>query len=150
LRKTPTPRIVSSPWSRLLFDQGYAAPKVRQMDDLAKEDLSFFVGKNLSLFSISMHQIILVFDDHLSVNCESRIAHINHLNMRDEFEFFGNAGSVIGQLFEKTVEEASGNSDGTLVLKFSNNTTIEFLKKDYIDGFYESYVIEYKDKMIVI
>ena len=120
------------------------------MSELDPEDVSFFVGKTLSVVTISMHQIILIFDDDLTVNCESPIAHINRLEMRDEFEFFGNAASVICQLLERTVEGAKRTPEGSLLLDFSNGETIELTKKEQGPFFYESYVITYKGGTIVV
>lgn len=110
-------------------------------------DLSFIENKNVEQVCIGEHQIILHFDEYLSISIETSIYVSNDGNKPIEFAKLPEAAPVLCTLLGRCVRKAIGSPDGTLDLEFENGTRV-VIHDD--NERYESYQIKYGDKEIVV
>jgi hypothetical protein len=110
-------------------------------------DLSFLVGKTLQQVCIGLHEIILNFDDPLSITIMSPIACTLAGAKYQKYEDYRNAASVVVTFLQDVVASAKGDQDGTLTLEFGGGGRLDV----YDDSKqYESYIIKNGDKLIVV
>ncbi len=110
-------------------------------------DLCFIEVKKLEQVCIGEHQIILNFEDALSISIETAIhVHESDNNLRT-FELLRDSAQSLCSLLGLCVQRAVGSPDGTLSLEFENGTRLVV----YDDNEnYESYQIRFGDKLIVV
>ncbi|WP_296378031.1 DUF6188 family protein [Reyranella sp.] len=109
--------------------------------------MSFFVNKELFSVSISAHELILNFDDAISINVSSRIGWLSVNGNHDTYEDFSKAAPVVLTLLHDIVISAKGDTDGTLALTFRSGVKLEFYDTE---DRYESYVIKNGDQFIAV
>ena len=110
-------------------------------------DLSFLQGKRLIQICIGSHQIILRFDEDISISIESPI---KLLSRNGEHYIYDQASSInkdFIELLESSVVNVIPYTTGTLRLVFGNGSEIE-LTDDSIQ--YESYQIFRDGKIVVV
>jgi hypothetical protein len=110
-------------------------------------DLSFFKDKPLLQVCIGANELILHFDDDVSITVTSRIAVRGPLERQDTYEDFSKAAPAVLSLLNDVVTMAEGDAAGTLALAFRSGICLEF--HDTSDH-YESYLVRHSDKTIVV
>jgi hypothetical protein len=110
-------------------------------------DLSFFKDKPLFQVCIGANELILNFDDYVSITVTSRIGLTGILASHDTYEDFSKAAPAVVALLNDVVVAAEGDSAGTLTLTFRSGIKLEFY--DTSDH-YESYLVKNGDKVIVV
>ena len=110
-------------------------------------DLSFFHNRTLEQVCIGAADLILHFDEGVSLTVTSSIGWVGPHGARNTYEDFPQAASAVAGLLSDVVVLARGNPEGTLTLEFRKGAKLEF----YDDSKqYESYVIKSKGKEIVV
>lgn len=110
-------------------------------------DLRFFDGKLLRQVCIGSNEIILRFDDDVTLVAQTDIGHVSGGIITAIYKTSPSAAQVVACLLHKAVVQASRKDLGTLVLDFGNNEGLEFY--DTSEQF-ESYTITYGTAMIVV
>lgn len=110
-------------------------------------DLSFFKGKPLFQVCIGANELILNFDDNVSVNVSSRIGFSGPLGSHDTYEELPRAAPAVVALLNDVVVAAEGDAKGTLTLTFRSGVKLEFYDTSER---YESYLITNGDQQIVV
>lgn len=110
-------------------------------------DLSFFQGKTLQQVCVGLHEMILNFDEPISVTIMSPIACTLAGASYQKYDDYRAAASVVAALLQDVVVSAKGEIDGTLTLEFCGGGRLVV----YDDSkHYESYVITNGDKLVVV
>jgi len=110
-------------------------------------DLSFFKDKPLIQICVGANELILNFDDSLSITVTSRIGFTGLLGAHDTYEDFPRAAPAVVVLLNDIVVTAEGDSTGTLTLTFRSGIKLAFY--DTSDRF-ESYLVKNGDDVIVV
>lgn len=110
-------------------------------------DLSFFNGKTLLQACFGVHELILNFDDGLSITVTSSLGICDkHDTLQICDDFRQAASSILAQLNRKVLSN-KGEQNGTLTLFFEGGGIISLY--DDSDK-YESYVIKIGKNIIVV
>lgn len=110
-------------------------------------NLDFFQKRTLLQICIGSNDLILNFDNGVSVTITSHVGWTDSYNKHNTYENSADAISVIVQLLGKSVTSATGDEEGTLSLIFDGGGCF-FVYDDSKQ--YESYVIKNRDKLIVV
>lgn len=110
-------------------------------------DLSFFSNKTLLQVGIGANELILNFDDDLSITVTSRIGLTGLLGSHDTYEDFPKAAPAMVALLNDVVVTAEGDSIGTLTLTFRSGIKLEFYDPN---DRYESYVVKNGHEAIIV
>ena len=110
-------------------------------------DLSFFVEKTLLQVCFGRHDLILHFDENVSITITSSIGFSSPNGDIQQNEDFYLMANIILQLLEKKIVSVLTNTEGTLILCFENGFDLVV----YDDSaYYESYVIRNGEKLIIV
>ena len=144
----------------LVFAINYSEPKVEPQTNKrtapredpvfglpANIDLTFFIARRLLQVCVGANEIILNFDDELSLTIESDIRHSTSAGEVRAFSSSVKAAATLVRLIECTVETAYRIEPGALALRFSNGETLEVLDSN---AEYESYQIRHRQRFIVV
>ena len=110
-------------------------------------DLSFFRNKALLQVCVGANELILNFDEGVSITVTSRVGFVGRNDTSDSYEDFARAGPAAIALLNDVVVSANGDTDGTLSLNFHSGVRLEFY--DTSDR-YESYLIRNGQQTIVV
>ena len=110
-------------------------------------DLTFLREKPLFQVCIGQNEMILNFDESVSITVTSRIGITGRLEKFDTYEDFTKAAPAVLALLHDVVTAAEGDTDGTLTLTFRSGIKLEFF--DTTER-YESYLVKHGDKVIVV
>src|SRR5271165_7201913 len=114
----------------------------------ANEDFRFIQGKSLIQVCIGYNEVILRLDDRLSILIQSDMGHVSSTGeLTAVYETSIPAAPMLTALLHLTVDKVMASPPGTLSLTFSNGETLELYDSS---PHYESYVITYGDKTIVV
>jgi hypothetical protein len=110
-------------------------------------ELGFLFKKELQSVSIGLHDVILHFDERVTITVTSECKYQTKTGEGVPIENFPASASLICQLINHSIVEAQRAENGTLSLKFSNEDALII----YDDSEqYESYQIQNGDKLIVV
>lgn len=109
-------------------------------------DVSFFVGQMLTQLCFGGNDLVLNFADDLSVSVTSSVE-LETGESEMEIEDFKADGAPLLALIERTIEAATPHEDGTLELRFDNDTVLRLLDDS---PHYESYVIWHGKETIAV
>ncbi len=110
-------------------------------------DLSFFHERTLLQVCFGAHDLRLRFDGDVSVSVEAAIGCGEPAGAILKYDSFRDAATTLLTFLNQTVHAAEGNVSGTLTLRFKNGAAIAVFD-DSVN--YESYTINYEDKLIVV
>lgn len=110
-------------------------------------DLTFFNDRQLLQVCIGANEIILNFDDELSLTIESDMCYRTSAGEVRVFSNSVKAAATLVQLIDSTVQTAYRIEPGTLALRFSNGDTLEVLDSN---ADFESYQIGHGQRFIVV
>jgi hypothetical protein len=110
-------------------------------------DLRFLIGKELLSISVAPNEVILRFDDYLTINITSECNYQPSVGEIIRIENYPASASLICRLLCSSITEVKGEEDGTLVLQFSNGDTLTIFDDSKQ---YESYQIKHGDKLIIV
>jgi hypothetical protein len=110
-------------------------------------DLRFLIGKELLSISVAPNEVILRFDDYLTINITSECDYQPSVGEILRIENYPASASLICRLLCSTITEVKGDEDGTLSVKFSNGDMLTICDDSKQ---YESYQIKHGDKLIVV
>ncbi|MGE0422763.1 MAG: DUF6188 family protein [Reyranellaceae bacterium] len=117
------------------------------MHGLPKDiDVSFFIGQALTQLCFGGNDLLLNFDDNLSVSVTSRVE-LEALGTQSEIEDFKAEGAPLLVLIERTIEAATPHEDGTLELRFDGDMVLRLIDDS---PHYESYVIWHGKETIAV
>ena len=110
-------------------------------------DLSFFCGRTLIQVCIGANDCNFNFDDGLKISVTSAIGCMESNNVYRKYEDFRQAASHMVALLDRVVMSVRESPGGTLSIEFRGGGRLDL----YDDSRqYESYVITYGDKLIVV
>ncbi len=110
-------------------------------------NLGFFDGKTLVQVCFGVHDLILNFDDDVSITVTSSLGYVDSSNNIHQHDDFRQIAVIVLALLNQSVLSAEGNDKGTLTLKFDGGgmlTIYDNSKK------YESYTIKNGEQMIIV
>jgi hypothetical protein len=110
-------------------------------------DLSFFKDRALLQVCVGENELILNFEESVSVNVSSRIGWIGAKGRRDTYEDFSKAATAVITLLHDVVVSAHGDTKGTLTLDFGSGVKLEFYDTSQR---HESYLIKHQEELIVV
>jgi hypothetical protein len=111
-------------------------------------DASFLVGKALDQVSFTGSQLILDFEADISLTVEGAFAHYSEIESeKARVEEVPISSSDLMLLLGAIINEAVGEPDGTLTLRFSNGRT--FVCYDNATNF-ESYQLRHGEKFTIV
>lgn len=110
-------------------------------------DLNFLMGKRLIQICISTHQIIMRFDDDITISVESAIKLFDDKGDVHLYEDNRSINQDLLMLLENSISDVISNKTGTLILHFDNGNKVE-LNDD--SAKYESYQIVGDGQTIVV
>ena len=110
-------------------------------------DLSFFRGKALQQVCIGANELILHFDDRISIIITSVFSYAPGKGPQRIYDDYRAAAGVVVRFINETVVSAKGDAKGTLSLEFSGGGRLSILDDS---EHYESYVIKNGDMTIVV
>ena len=109
--------------------------------------LKFLCGKTLVQVCVGAHDMILNFDDDVSVTVTSHISCAGPDGAARQYHDFARAMPDLKVFLNQTIAKAEGNEDGTLLLAFDAVGTLAI----YDDSAeYESYTIRHGKRVIVV
>jgi hypothetical protein len=106
----------------------------------------FLVGATLQQVSVGRHQVILSFDDAISISVESSLA-IERDGWSQRYDDLVSGASELVGLLECSIDSASGAPDGTLSVQFSNGSRLSIFDTSKQ---FESYQIQSVFGLIVV
>jgi hypothetical protein len=101
-----------------------------------ERDLDFLVGSTLLQVCIGENELILRFDEEISITIESKFLVRDSNGLETAFDSSRSAAASLVKLLSDTVKNVLGQSDGTLRLWFTRGDILEIF--DSSEG-YESY-----------
>lgn len=111
-------------------------------------DLSFFHGKVLQQVCIGYNEAILRFGDDVSITIETDIGHKSSAGeITALYKTIIPSAPMLASFMHSSIVKASAILPGTLALEFSNGEVLEVYDTS---SQYESYIIKYGDKTIVV
>lgn len=110
-------------------------------------DLSFLVGRELLQVCIGSNDLILHFDDRVSILITSNCHWKSISGVGVEIDSYAESANMICRPLGSKILNATSDESGTLSMKFSNGDA--FMLFDDSQQF-ESYVIECPDRRIVV
>ena len=114
----------------------------------ADTDLSFFGNTLLGQVCIGYSEAILRFGDDLSITIMTDIGHVSSAGeVTAVYKTIKPAAPMLVGFLHLSVERASAEPPGTLILEFSNGERLEIYESAHE---YESYVINHGNKAIVV
>lgn len=109
-------------------------------------DLTFFLGREIFQVCIGPHQVILRFDDRISINSSSTMeVSVGGATVRSDDPRL--LGPVLIQLLTEAVSDVRWSTDGTLQLIFVGGGSLQL--EDDASPF-ESYEIQHGADLIVV
>lgn len=108
--------------------------------------LSFLAERTLIQVCIGMHELILHFDNDISITVCSSIGLEGQSGQITEYVDFRQAAMPLCSLIGEAITSAQNAGNGVLALQF-NGKSLHFY--DDSDD-YESYIIEYEGRCIVV
>jgi hypothetical protein len=109
--------------------------------------LDFFVGKTLLQACFGVHDLILNFDENISVTISSSVGCMGACISIRQSDNFSQVAPAVFAMLHKSVLSAEGDSSGTLTLRFDGGGVL-FIYDDSMD--YESYTIKNGEQLIVV
>lgn len=110
-------------------------------------DLSFLVNKTLIQVCFGGNDLVLNFAPNVSITVTSSVRVSGPSGTGERREDFREIANSLFRLLNSSISSAAGHPDGTLILTFTG----EWLLEIYDDSDrYESYVIRYDGKTIVV
>lgn len=110
-------------------------------------NLDFFVGRTLLQICIGASDIILKFDESVSLTITCSIGFKEEGCDIRKYDFLSHSAVDIIKLLHKIVIGVNGLEDGTLILEYNDGNILEV----YDDSEqYESYIIHYGDNEMII
>jgi hypothetical protein len=110
-------------------------------------ELGFLLKKELQSVSFGLHEVILCFNDYLTINVTSECTYQSKAGEIVKIDSYIASATLICTLISQSIAEARGEEDGTLTLQFTNGDMLTI----YDDSNqYESYQIKHGDKLIVV
>ncbi|MEO5889699.1 MAG: hypothetical protein ABIQ31_05565 [Ferruginibacter sp.] len=110
-------------------------------------DLNFLIQRQLLQICFGENEMIMNFDDNLSITLTSKCAFSFDGDNLQIIENYSTSASLICNLIGHFINEIKASENGTLAMNFSGNN-IFILYDD--DKFYESYWIKSKTSIIVV
>ncbi len=118
------------------------------MYGLSKDvDLGFMCGKILLQVCVGVNEIILNFDEDMSITVTANYSQIKKTGEKNDFNACPDGAIMLVGLLHRAIKDARGSPDGTLQMVFDNGESIVLYDNSQK---YESYVIKYKGKQIVV
>ncbi len=124
--------------SRLLFDMNRLPAHI---------DLSFFHGQRLMQVCVGAHDLLLHFDEGVSISIESEVACTSTDGTRTRYDDLTRATPFVIAFLDRSIVSAQGTPDGTLHLEFDDRRHFHVYDSN---EHYESYVITHGDQTIVV
>jgi hypothetical protein len=110
-------------------------------------NLDFFIKKTFLQMCIGANDLILNFDNDVSITVTSSIGCLDSTGKIHKGEDFLKIAPILGLLLNCTVVSVKGDKSGTLKLEFDNGGKLEI----YDDSEqYESYIIKNGEQIIVV
>ena len=110
-------------------------------------DLTFLVGRTLLQVCFGLNDLVLNFDDRVSIQVSSCVGTRSKTGERRRDSDFRDAAPGLLSLVNEVVTRADGSSDGTLTLEFGGCGALTL----YDDSKqFESYVIKAGERTIVV
>ena len=109
-------------------------------------DISFLVGKELTQIRISHNKLSMIFDQNVSIHCETSVVVIDQNGKKDILENYGIAAMEIISLVNENVVESTLNEDYSILINFSDGKSIRIIDDSEQ---YESFQIEYGEEILV-
>lgn len=110
-------------------------------------DLSFFKGARLLQACIGANELILNFDQEISITIESTFRILSKNGKDRVFSRPPLAAEPLVELLDSVVTSSSGETEGTLTLSFSNGTVLEVFDSSKQ---FESYQIRHGEHQYVV
>jgi hypothetical protein len=110
-------------------------------------DLSFFNGRTLEQVCIGANELILNFDEYLSVTVVSRIGCSMGNDSQRFYDDFREAAALVVKFIGDTIVASKGDSVGTLTLEFTGGGRLSLFDDSKQ---FESYVIKHGESVIVV
>ncbi len=110
-------------------------------------DLGFLKEQVLRQVCVGANEVILRFADDISITCQTDIGHKKAGVCTALYRDMITCGAMLVNFLHTSIINASAESPGTLVLKFSNDEALEIYDTSQE---YESYQITYGNKTIVV
>ena len=110
-------------------------------------DVSFFSGKRVLQVCIGANEVILNFDDDVSITILSCFGYGESGGIAQRYEDFKKGAAATASLLDRTVVGAKGDTDGTLRLQFDNDSYLEVYEDK---SPYESYHFRNGKKLYVV
>ena len=110
-------------------------------------DVSFLNGKLLRQVCIGFNEIILRFDDNVTLTAQTDIGHRSGGIITAIYKHSMSVAPVVVKLLHKAVVSASCQQPGTLILDFGDDEGLEFYDSS---PQYESYTINNNNVLIVV
>lgn len=113
----------------------------------ADVDVSFLVGAVLIQVCAGENEVVLNFDEDVSIMSAATIRYAEDGEPQRELEDARTVSKALIDLLGQTIVRADGNLDGTLRLFWSNDSRVELLDSW---GDYESYTVRHGETLIVV
>jgi hypothetical protein len=110
-------------------------------------NLSFLGDQTLLQVCIGLHELILNFDQGVSITITSSVGFAFPEGTYHRYDDFREAAAVTSALLNQRVLSATGQADGTLSLKFEGCSRLDVF---YDSKQYESYTIRTREHLIVV
>ena len=110
-------------------------------------DLSFFTGRTLIQVCFGAHDLILTFDEHVSISIESSVGWRSADQAPNVFKELKDVAPVVLKLLNAPVLSATTDGDRSLSLEFAEGNTLYIYNSNQ---HYESYNIWHCDRLFVV
>ena len=110
-------------------------------------DLSFFSAKVLQQVCVGANEVILNFDEYVSLTIMCTIECKTGPSDTKKLDGPRATASALIEYIQKPVISAKGDPNGTLVLTFEGGNCVTIYDDD---KHFECYTVRYKDKTIVV
>ena len=110
-------------------------------------DLSFLVGATLTQVCIGQNEVILNFDNDVSIMIASDVQLTPKEQSGQNLDDASAIGAAILSLLGQAVQSASGTEKGTTTLRWDGGATVE-IRDTWPE--WESYTISHQGKTIVV
>ncbi|MCL2329727.1 MAG: DUF6188 family protein [Phycisphaerae bacterium] len=110
-------------------------------------NLEFFHGKTLIQVCFGACDLILHFDDSVSITVTSSLGCVDSSGNTQQYTDFQQSAPAVLSLLNQSVSSAQGDDTGTLTLTFSNGEKLAIYDDSKI---YESYIINNQGKIIIV
>ncbi|MFQ5502455.1 MAG: DUF6188 family protein [Phycisphaerae bacterium] len=110
-------------------------------------DLSFFRGRQLLQVCVGLNDVILNFDNGVSLSIQTSISHHSSTGKATIYEEYTPAATMLMSLLHQTIVGVRGDKKGTLHLEFSEGDCIHVYDSSEQ---YESYQIKHRGGEIIV